>query len=56
MTKQEATKEAKAAGLYFAIEGLTNRLEGDIVDEIEICSYKMEIERLSVQLKKLGLS
>ena len=54
MTKTEARKEAKTSALYFAIEGLKNRLDGDIVDEVEQAAYQAEIDKLIKQLQKVG--
>jgi hypothetical protein len=53
MTKQEAKKLAKAAGLYLAIEGLKNRL-WDITDTAEAQAYESEIERLEAQYRKVA--
>lgn len=54
MNKAEAKREAKTAGLYMAIEGLKNRLEGDITDPVEAQAYQAEINRLIAQLQKVG--
>ena len=47
------TTEAKLAGLYFAIEGLQNRLDYDITDSNEQKAYQSEIARLIAQQQKL---
>ena len=54
MTKTEARKDAKTSALYFAIEGLQSRLDGDIVDEVERSAYQAEINKLIKQLQKVG--
>lgn len=54
MDKAQAKREAKTAGLYMAIEGLTNRLENDITDAVEAQAYQQEINRLIAQLRKVA--
>jgi len=49
------TTEAKLAGLFLAIEGLRNRLDGDITDSSERKAYEREIARLIAQQEKLRL-
>jgi len=45
--------EAKLAGIYFAIEGLQNRLDGDITDIAERKAHELEINRLVAQMQKI---
>lgn len=47
------TTEAKLTALYFAIEGLQNRLDNDITDRKEQQAYQREIARLITQQQKL---
>jgi hypothetical protein len=45
--------EAKLAGIYFAIEGLQNRMDGDITDISERKAHQLEINRLIAQMRKI---
>jgi len=49
------TAKAKLAGLYFAIEGLQNRLDYGTTDAKEQKAYEREIARLIAQQQKLRL-
>jgi hypothetical protein len=51
MDIKEAKLEAKKAGLFFAIEALTNRLENDITEPQERKGYAAEIARLTKALQ-----
>jgi hypothetical protein len=49
-----AAAEAKLAGIHFAIEGLQNRLDGDITDSAERKAYEREVSRLVAQMHKIN--
>jgi hypothetical protein len=45
--------EVKLAGIHFAIEGLQNRMDGDITDISERKAHQLEINRLIAQMRKI---